>query len=65
MSKPIPLAPLDEAQRYTLAETTRYLRTSRTSLYLAIRAGKLKAIRQGSRVYIPGSEIARLSQAAS
>ena len=72
-SSKTPLPPLDPAQRYTIAEAIRYLRTSRKSIYEAIATGDLKTIAEGSRRtkrgqlagrrYVPGSEIARLSQA--
>lgn len=68
-----PLPPLDAAQRYTIPEAIRYLRTSRASIYAAIAAGNLKTISEGSRCtkrgqlagrrWVPGSEIVRLSQA--
>lgn len=59
-----PLQPLDERQRYTVEEAIRYLRSSRASVYKDIKNGRLKTIRDGRRrTYIPGSEIARLSQA--
>jgi excisionase family DNA binding protein len=55
------LAPLDTMQRYSIEEATQYLRISRASLYLKIRSGSLRPIKDGSRTLIPGSEIARLS----
>jgi excisionase family DNA binding protein len=55
------LAPLDIAQRYTVNESCDYLRTSRASLYKKIVAGELRVLKEGSRVYVPGSEIARAS----
>ena len=60
-----PLAPLDERQRYTVEETLRYLRTSRATLYRDIAQGRLLTIQEGTRRYIPGSEIARRSTVAS
>jgi excisionase family DNA binding protein len=59
--KPAPLAPLDVAQRYTVDEAIRYLRSSRATVYKLIAAGKLKTISEGKRRYCPGAEIARLS----
>jgi len=56
----IPIA-LDANQRYSLAEAQAVLRQSRTKTYLDIRAGNLRAIRVGARVYVPGSELIRLS----
>ena len=55
------LTPLDVAQRYTVDEAIRYLRTSRASIYELIGKGELKILRQGRRTYVPGSEITRLS----
>jgi excisionase family DNA binding protein len=57
------LPPLDAAQRYTVEEAIRYLRSSRASVYKLIGTGRLTPIRQGRRCYISGAEIARLSQA--
>jgi len=57
-----PLPPLDEAQRYSIAEAERYLRLSHDSVYQRIRDGRLRVIEDGGRRYIPGSEIARLSR---
>jgi Helix-turn-helix domain len=57
-----PLAPLDEAQRYSVSEAERYLRLSHESVYQRIRAGLIKTITDGGRRYVPGSEIARLSR---
>lgn len=68
-----PLPPLDIAQRYTIPEAIRYLRTSRKGIYFLIAAGDLKTITVGSRRtkrgthagrrYVPGAEIAKLSGA--
>jgi excisionase family DNA binding protein len=57
-----PLPPLDPQQRYTVEEAIRYLRSSRASVYKDIAQGKLLSIKEGSRRYIPGSEIARRSR---
>lgn len=57
------LPPLDERQRYSIEESTYYLRQSRARLYERIAAGELKIIKDGRRTYVPGSEIARLSRA--
>jgi excisionase family DNA binding protein len=56
-----PLAPLDVAQRYSLGEACAYLRVSVPTLYNEINAGRIRTIRHGSRRYVPGSEIARVS----
>lgn len=58
-----PLPPLDLAQRYSIPEAIRYLRSSRKTIYDDIAAGKLATIKEGKRRYVPGSEIARRSQA--
>ena len=59
-----PLPPLDPLQRYTLPEAMRYLRLSYVGLWKKRKAGQLAGIQDGGRVYIPGSEIIRLSSAA-
>jgi hypothetical protein len=57
-----PLPPLDVNQRYTVGETLLYLRTSRQSFYTKIlNPGRIQVIKEGARVFVPGSEIARLS----
>lgn len=60
-----PPAPVDLAQRYTIAEAISYLRTSRASIYKAINSRRIRVIKQGKRTFVPGSEIARLSQLES
>ncbi len=63
LAKPRPiLPPLDEKQRYTLAEAALYLRSSLWSVHRDIREGLLTAIRDRSRTYIHGSEIVRRSR---
>jgi hypothetical protein len=57
----LPLPPLDVRQRYDIAEACAYLRQSRAKTYNDITAGKLATIKDGSRRYIPGAEIARVS----
>lgn len=57
-----PSTPVDLCQRYTIPEACGYLAISHTKLYEAIAAGRLKVIRDGKRVFVPGSEISRLSQ---
>jgi predicted DNA-binding transcriptional regulator AlpA len=56
------LAPVDTAQRYTIAEATCYLRISHASIYKEINARRLRVLRHGKRTFVPGSEIARLSR---
>jgi excisionase family DNA binding protein len=57
-----PLPPLDVLQRYSVAETCRYLRISAPTLYAAINAGRIKSIKHGKRRFCSGAEIARVSQ---
>jgi Helix-turn-helix domain len=54
-----PLAPLDPNQRYTMPESSRYLRLSRPEIYKQIAAGQLKTVTDGRRRYVPGHEIIR------
>ena len=56
------LAPVDVAQRYTIAEAVSYLRISHASIYKEINARRLRVIKSGKRTFVPGSEIARLSR---
>jgi len=56
-----PAQPLDTLQRYTIPETMQYLRLSRPGVYMKIRRGELRIIKDGTRTYVPGSELARLS----
>jgi prophage regulatory protein len=56
------LAPVDMAQRYTIAEAISYLRISRASLYKEINARRIQVLKLGRRTFVPGSEIARLSR---
>lgn len=56
-----PLAPLDSQQRYTIPESGAYLRCSRAHIYKLIARGDLRVLKEGKRVYVPGTEIARRS----
>jgi Helix-turn-helix domain len=60
---PAPLGPLDPAQRYSIPEAARYLRVSRSFLWARVKDGELVTIRHRKRKFIPGTEIARLSEA--
>jgi hypothetical protein len=51
----------DPRLRYDIPESVSLLRKSRAAVYSDIKSGRIKVIRDGRRVYIPGSEIARLS----
>ena len=52
---------LDLSQRYTIVEAMAYLRISRARLYAKVKAGEIEIIKDGSRSFIPGSEIAKQS----
>lgn len=52
---------IDSQQRYTIPEAAAYLRCCRDYIYRLIRAGELQTITDGSRRYVPGSEIIRRS----
>lgn len=57
------LPPLDLNQRYTVPESLAYLKTSRQSFYVKlVNTGRIQVIREGKRIFVPGSEIARLSR---
>jgi excisionase family DNA binding protein len=56
------LPPVDVAQRYTIKEATAYLKISHATIYKEINARRLRVLKQGKRTFVPGSEIARLSQ---
>jgi hypothetical protein len=64
-AKAAPLPALDVAQRYSVEEAIRFLRTSRATLYKDIAEGRLKVIRERRRTFVPGAEIARRSQVPS
>jgi excisionase family DNA binding protein len=55
------LPPLDERQRYTIPETAAYLRVCRAYVYVLMQRGELQSITDGSRRYVPGTEIIRRS----
>ena len=57
------LAPIDPHQRYTPDEAAAYLRSSRWSVYLDIREGRLATFKDGRRRYISGAELIRRSRA--
>ena len=56
------LPPLDAQQRYTILEAAAYLRVSRAYIFRLIADRKIRAIKDGSRTYVPGTEIARRSK---
>jgi Helix-turn-helix domain len=55
------LISLDAQQRYTIPEASELLRQSRAKTYTDITSGKIRIIKDGTRTYIPGSEIIRRS----
>jgi hypothetical protein len=57
------LPPLDPQQRYSVAETIQYLRSSRKTLFDDIKNGRLVTFKEGRRRFVPGSEIVRRSRA--
>jgi hypothetical protein len=57
------LVPLDLCQRYTIRETSAYLRQSHTKTYADIRAGLLKTFKDGRRRYVNGTAIIERSRA--
>jgi hypothetical protein len=61
--KPAPVAPtfVDLNQRYNVLLAAVILRQSVAKAWIDIRRGGLKVIRDGSRVYVPGSELIRRS----
>jgi hypothetical protein len=52
---------LDLLQRYSIPEANALLRQSNAKTWTQIKTGELRTIRDGGRVYIPGSEIVRRS----
>lgn len=63
MAKTTSLPALDPLRRYDVPASLAYLGISRKQLYDDIKTGKLSIIKHGRRTFVPGSEIARLSQA--
>lgn len=63
MNDATPLPALDLNQRYTVEETCRYLRQSRSKTYEDIAAGRLTIIKDGRRTYCTGRSIAQRSGA--
>lgn len=62
MSKLLTVQPFDPRLRYPIPTAARFLGISRASLYKHIGAGDIRVLREGKRVFVPGSEIARRSQ---
>jgi excisionase family DNA binding protein len=62
-SKPVSRLPaLDMNQRFTVDEAAAYLRVSRAKIYNDVAAGLLQVIKDGSRTFVPGTEIFRRSR---
>ena len=59
------LPPLDLHQRYSIQESCGYLRISRPSFYKKLKAGEIYVLKEGARVFVPGTEIARNSTIAA
>lgn len=55
---------LDERQRYRVPEACELLRISKAYFYRKVRDKKVVIIKDGTRTFVSGSEIARLSRAA-
>lgn len=55
------LAPLETLRRYPVETAAAYLGVSRAHLFKRIKSGYVATIADGRRVFVPGSEIARLS----
>jgi hypothetical protein len=62
---PVTLPPIDPQQRYNIPETALYLRCSRAWVFHLIGEAELRIIRDGRRVYVPGTEIIRRSRLPS
>jgi hypothetical protein len=56
-----PDKPVDPNQRYDLSEAIPYLRLAKSTVWKKINCGELQIIRDSGRVFVPGSEIVRLS----
>jgi hypothetical protein len=54
-------APVDINRRYPISTGLSILSTSRATFYAAVKAGRIKILKQGRRSYISGQELARLS----
>lgn len=59
------LPQFDPRLRYPVETAAQYLSISRAFLFKKIKSGDIVTIADGRRVFIPGSEIARLSQVQS
>ena len=56
---------IDERMRYSFAEACAILRYSPATGYKEIKAGTLKVFKEGRRIYVPGAELIRRSDAPS
>jgi hypothetical protein len=57
------LPPIDPNQRYTPEEAALYLRSSRWTVYLDFKLGRLEFFKEGARTYVPGEALIRRSRA--
>jgi hypothetical protein len=61
-AKARPASPVDRNQRYDVAaEAAPYLRLAPSTVWQKIKDGEIAIMRDRGRVYVPGSEIIRLS----
>jgi hypothetical protein len=60
-SVPQPVAAFNPLLRFTVAEAAGLLKQSVSKTWVDIRENKLSVIREGGRVFVPGSEIVRRS----
>ena len=51
-------------QFYTISETEKILRLSRTALYFKIKSGKIPSVKIGKRVLVPGIYFEKLKNQA-
>ena len=53
---------VDAMQRYSINEASAILRQSRQTTYEDIKKRRLQIIKEGSRTFVPGSELIRRAQ---
>lgn len=52
----------DDRLRYPIPEAATFMRISRAKLYQNISAGLISTVKDGKRIFVPGSEILRVSR---